>query len=77
MIVGSEQRDLRNTLFMVRGQGREPSGLNYAFDAAATSTELQPGDGFDTAVTSTELQPGDGSRLAGTLAGNRISGPPL
>jgi hypothetical protein len=67
MVVGSEQPDLRNWLYMVRGQGREPSGLNYAFEAAATSTELQPGDAFDAAVTNTELQPGDGSRLAGTL----------
>jgi Domain of unknown function (DUF5916) len=66
MVVGSEQPDLRNWLYVVRGQGRERSGLNYAFDAAATSTELR-GDAFDASVAGTELQPGDGSRLAGTL----------
>jgi len=57
MIVATDQRDINNTLYVLRGQGREKSGLFYAFDGASTSTTKQAG--------------GDGSKLAGTVGLNR------
>lgn len=45
MLVSTEQRTLRNQLYVLRGAGRERSGFNYAFDAAATRTDPSPGDG--------------------------------
>jgi hypothetical protein len=45
MLVASDRTDLRNGLAVLRGAGRAPSGLNYAFDAAATRTDPLPGDG--------------------------------
>ena len=45
MVVQTDRPDLRNSLYVIRGQGRESSGLFYALDAALTQTELQPGDG--------------------------------
>lgn len=56
MLVGTDRPELRNKLVVVRGQGREASGLNYALDAA---------------VTTTEGQAGDGSRVAGALGWNK------
>lgn len=45
MLVATDRPDLKNALYVVRGQGREKSGLSYSFDAAMTSTDKQPGDG--------------------------------
>jgi hypothetical protein len=45
MLVGTDSPALRNQLVVLRGSGREPSGFNYAFDAAATRTDPVPGDG--------------------------------
>lgn len=45
MLVSTDRTDLRNQLYVLRGSGREPSGFNYAFDAAATRTDPAPGDG--------------------------------
>jgi len=45
MLVNTERPDVRNTLYVVRGQGRETSGLNYSLDVATTSTDKQRGDG--------------------------------
>jgi hypothetical protein len=45
LIVQTDRPELRNSLYVVRGQGRESSGLYYAMDGAFTRTESQPGDG--------------------------------
>lgn len=56
MVVATDRPNLKNTLYVLRGQGREASGLNYSLDAAMTTTDRQVGDG---------------SRLAGSVAWNR------
>jgi len=45
IIVGTDQPNLRNILYVAQAQGREPSGFRYAFDGALSQTEYQPGDG--------------------------------
>ncbi|HET8548447.1 MAG TPA: DUF5916 domain-containing protein, partial [Bryobacteraceae bacterium] len=45
MIVGTERKDLSNQLVAGNIAGRQPSGLNYALDAAATNTSQAGGDG--------------------------------
>lgn len=45
MVVATDRPGLKNSLYVMRGQGREPSGFNYALDLASTSTTGQPGDG--------------------------------
>jgi hypothetical protein len=45
MLVGTDRSDLRNDLLVLRGSGRQPSGLTYGFDAAGTRTDPLPGNG--------------------------------
>jgi hypothetical protein len=45
MLVGTDRPDLRNALYVVRGQGKQASGLHYAMDLAMTSTSGAAGDG--------------------------------
>jgi hypothetical protein len=45
VVVGSNRKELNNTLYAVRGAGREASGLNYAFEGAISRTRGAEGDG--------------------------------
>lgn len=45
MIVATDRADLRNALYVLQAQGREPSGFRYAVDGAVTETDRAPGDG--------------------------------
>src|SRR5205085_3423490 len=56
MVVTTDRRDIRNQLYVLRGQGRETSGFNYSVDLASTSTQLQAGDG---------------TKMAGSIGWNR------
>ncbi|WP_418317887.1 carbohydrate binding family 9 domain-containing protein [Piscinibacter sakaiensis] len=45
LLVSTDRPQLRNQLYMLRGSGRQPSGLSYSFEAAASRTAPAPGDG--------------------------------
>jgi hypothetical protein len=45
MFVGTDRPELRNALYVLQAQGREPSGFRYAVDGAVTQTDGAPGDG--------------------------------
>jgi hypothetical protein len=45
MVVGFDQPQLSNTLYVLQGQGRSASGLRYGADGAITRTQGQEGDG--------------------------------
>lgn len=45
LIVGTDQADLRNSLYVLRAYGRQPRGFEYAFDGALTRTSGAGGDG--------------------------------
>lgn len=44
-LVGTDQKDLKNQLFLGQFDGRQSSGLNYGLDAAYTTTAGQKADG--------------------------------
>jgi hypothetical protein len=56
LVVATDRRDLKNALYVIQGRGREPSGLTYSVEGAATSTDKQAGDG---------------TRMAGSIGWNR------
>lgn len=45
VVVMSDREAFENTLYALRGTGREDSGLNYSFELAATETQDALGDG--------------------------------
>ncbi|HEX6362747.1 MAG TPA: DUF5916 domain-containing protein, partial [Albitalea sp.] len=45
MAVGTDRPELDNQLVALRAAGRQPSGFDYALDAAVTRTDPDPGDG--------------------------------